>query len=106
MAVVCPHCQHSAQVKSAKPGRFTPKCPKCFKPFVVIVPNDPEQAWKVLPLNLEETRPPSDTVGSAAPQATSPLEAEAGATGEFDPNATRPPLETRREADDVTGATG
>ena len=41
MVIVCPHCSHRLSLKTAKTGRFRPKCPGCEKPFLLIVPEDP-----------------------------------------------------------------
>jgi eukaryotic-like serine/threonine-protein kinase len=38
--VTCPYCRNVIKLKSVKPGRFTPKCPKCTKVFVLTVPAD------------------------------------------------------------------
>ncbi|WP_439624403.1 serine/threonine-protein kinase [Gemmata sp.] len=40
--IVCPHCSHRLSLKTAKTGRFRPKCPGCEKPFLLIVPEDPD----------------------------------------------------------------
>src|SRR5688572_4885808 len=40
MAVRCPYCQHSIELRGAHPGRFTPKCPGCQHRFVLVVPED------------------------------------------------------------------
>ena len=45
MAIQCPLCQYSITVKNAKPGRYTPKCPKCASPFSLTVPSDPNDEW-------------------------------------------------------------
>jgi eukaryotic-like serine/threonine-protein kinase len=42
--VACPHCKHSLSVKIAKPGRYTPKCPKCGQAFLLVVAEDPNEA--------------------------------------------------------------
>ncbi len=38
MAIRCPYCQHGMEVRGAKPGRFTPSCPKCQLRFVLTIP--------------------------------------------------------------------
>jgi len=42
LVTLCPSCQHSISFKEAKPGRYTPKCPKCSTKFLLVVPNDPD----------------------------------------------------------------
>ena len=42
MVIVCPHCNHRLSLKTAKTGRFRPKCPGCQQPFLLIVPDDPD----------------------------------------------------------------
>jgi hypothetical protein len=37
MAFPCPYCAHSITIKSAKPGKFKPKCPKCSQVFLLTV---------------------------------------------------------------------
>lgn len=37
MAISCPYCGHSTTPKASRPGRFTPKCPKCGRPFDLVV---------------------------------------------------------------------
>ncbi len=46
MPFACPHCGHSMSVKNAKPGRFTPRCPKCMQNFVLIIPADVQAEWQ------------------------------------------------------------
>ncbi len=40
MSFACPYCQHRINLKSAKPGRYSPKCPKCDKTFRLTVPTE------------------------------------------------------------------
>ncbi|MFO0804899.1 MAG: serine/threonine-protein kinase [Gemmataceae bacterium] len=37
MPLSCPHCDHRLNLKSAKPGRYRPRCPKCEKLFALTV---------------------------------------------------------------------
>jgi serine/threonine protein kinase len=39
VAIDCPYCDHHINIKVAKPGRFRPTCPKCGKPFVLVIPS-------------------------------------------------------------------
>lgn len=41
MAIRCPNCGHSMNLKDSKPGKFKPKCPKCEQRFALTVPDDP-----------------------------------------------------------------
>ncbi|VTS08270.1 serine/threonine-protein kinase [Tuwongella immobilis] len=50
VAFSCPYCSHSISVKTPKPGRYTPKCPKCAGVFQLIIPADADAAWQVKPL--------------------------------------------------------
>ena len=50
MQITCPNCQASMNAKPAKPGQYTPTCPKCNGQFRLVVPDDPDQAPEVKPL--------------------------------------------------------
>jgi eukaryotic-like serine/threonine-protein kinase len=41
MSIACPYCKAVLAPKGLKPGRYTPKCPKCGNPFILIVPKEP-----------------------------------------------------------------
>ncbi len=38
MLIDCPVCRHPIRVVDLRPGRFTPMCPRCERPFQIIVP--------------------------------------------------------------------
>ncbi|MFN4242503.1 MAG: serine/threonine-protein kinase [Tepidisphaerales bacterium] len=40
MAVVCPSCQKELGLKGAKPGRYSPKCPRCGSGLLLVVKDD------------------------------------------------------------------
>jgi serine/threonine protein kinase len=40
MSIVCPSCKSALNPKGLKPGKFQPKCPKCQKPFLLVVTAD------------------------------------------------------------------
>src|SRR5687768_5287227 len=40
MAVRCPYCHHSIELRGAHPGKFTPKCPQCHHRFILVIPED------------------------------------------------------------------
>ena len=73
MAIACPYCRHRLSLKTAKPGKYTPKCPKCAGWFQVVVSDDPARA--VLVSALEN---PQATMG---PDAGAPAEPSATAVG-------------------------
>jgi membrane protein implicated in regulation of membrane protease activity len=89
--IQCPYCQNTLSLKEAKPGRYTPRCPKCREPFQLDVPEDPDQApvaSKVRSVSANEI----EVADSAAPTApylptTAPVE-PAPATST--PTPTRP----------------
>ena len=95
MAIQCPYCQYSITVKNAKPGKYTPKCPKCTKPFALRVPEASDAEWIVGP--AAETAKPKPTFDSTE------------ATGGFAAPAS-PPAPTRKvvakQSFDETEATG
>jgi hypothetical protein len=66
VTVACPHCNAALNPKGIKPGTFRPKCPKCQKPFEIVVPDDPNGTIRVR--RLRQDKPP------AAPQGTAPAE--------------------------------
>jgi hypothetical protein len=47
VSIRCPHCQNAITVKGAKPGRYTPKCPKCGGSFALTVTEGGEDRWVV-----------------------------------------------------------
>ncbi|MGE0605916.1 MAG: protein kinase [Pirellulales bacterium] len=69
MALRCPYCQHSLAFKDAKPGRYGPKCPKCAKKFVLVVPAEKgaEPVASPLPGETPDAAPASGkTAGTVA----------------------------------------
>ena len=44
MAIVCPNCGGSIQLKEPKPGAYQPKCPKCGERFKLTISPDPGAA--------------------------------------------------------------
>lgn len=77
MAIQCPHCQYSITVKNAKPGRYTPKCPKCAKSFAIRVPEAADAPWIVVTIG-EPAKPNPEldateaTGGIEPPRAAAP----------------------------------
>ena len=45
--ITCPSCNHRINLKSPKPGRYRPKCPKCDQPFLLQVPANPSEPCRV-----------------------------------------------------------
>ncbi len=48
MAILCPYCGLNIELTGVKPGRFSPRCPKCREKFVLIVPLDASRQPEVL----------------------------------------------------------
>ena len=78
-SIICPYCQHGSHVKNPKPGKFTPKCPKCGKQFIAIFSADPVAAPEVRALK-------ADARSETAPPKPSPAVQDTNATGEFLPS--------------------
>ncbi len=76
MAIQCPYCQHSISVKSLKPGKFAPKCPKCSKAFHLTVADDAQNTMTVAAIagNLEPTVP---STSARKPASETPKTSEA-----------------------------
>ena len=103
--VHCPFCQHGIAVKNAKPGRYQPKCPKCGKPFALVVNSSGRMAAaaslgqlkaKAAGPSPAATRPegaPTQT-GTTGPSHKVPPAADAAATLPGDPQRTKAPTET------------
>ena len=83
MAITCPSCQAKIDVKGAKPGRYTPKCPHCGMAFSLTVPTDPNAAIVVRqaappaaatppPKPARPAQPVDATLPSSAPPARPP----------------------------------
>jgi serine/threonine protein kinase len=61
VAIACPYCQHRINLKSPKPGRYKPKCPKCAKAFLLWVPAEAGTSCQVRGLGSDtEVRDPHD----------------------------------------------
>lgn len=41
MAIQCPYCSFSIELKGVRPGHFHPKCPKCHEKFNLVIHPDP-----------------------------------------------------------------
>jgi eukaryotic-like serine/threonine-protein kinase len=89
MQLICPYCSSPTSGKAPKPGRYTPKCPKCGKAFVVVVADDPDQPPTVQPLPAADLQATGAYVPVADPNATGSFELPA-----LDPVATEeyPPV--------------
>jgi hypothetical protein len=48
MAFCCPHCDHRLNLKSAKPGRYRPRCPRCEKLFALTIEGGEEYRVEAL----------------------------------------------------------
>ena len=45
MSIQCPFCGFEIKPKSPRPGRFTPKCPKCSAQFILVIPDPVDGPW-------------------------------------------------------------
>jgi serine/threonine protein kinase len=95
MSVPCPHCQHVITLKTVKPGKFKPTCPKCFQPFLLTVADDLSVSASVPPPGSSAS---AKAAGAADPNATAPPPAS-------DPNATAPPTSVSRTSVKAKSAT-
>ncbi|MBY0458573.1 MAG: serine/threonine protein kinase, partial [Gemmataceae bacterium] len=66
MAIACPYCAHKLTLKSAKPGRYRPRCPGCDKPFILWVPEEAGTEVQVRGLTGQPAREPRQPAGSVA----------------------------------------
>jgi len=48
--IVCPSCRHSIRVVDLRPGRFTPRCPRCERVFQLTVPEERGRTPVITPL--------------------------------------------------------
>lgn len=51
MLIVCPSCRHPIRVVDLRPGRFTPRCPKCERVFQMTVPEESGRPPVIVPLD-------------------------------------------------------
>ena len=51
MLIVCPSCRHAIRVVDLRPGRFTPRCPRCDRVFQITVPDEKGKAPSIIPLD-------------------------------------------------------
>ena len=85
MQFPCPSCKQAITAKPPKPGKYTPKCPKCGKPFQMIVPDGEGATVQIRAVPASGAVPPPS---SRAPVPKRPTIAPPDATGDFtDPNA-------------------
>ncbi len=77
MSVTCPYCRNVIKLKSVKPGRFTPKCPKCAKPFILTVPADTTKPLVATPLPTPTPAAAGAAVGQSALEQTTQVLPEA-----------------------------
>lgn len=68
MAVVCPSCQKELGLKGAKPGRYSPKCPRCGAGLLLLVKEDGsvEVSVKAAPDVMTTRAPEAATMATAA----------------------------------------
>jgi serine/threonine protein kinase len=94
MAIACPYCKHSFTLKTVKPGKYAPKCPKCARGFRLLVPDDPAQAALVRALDAAAAEGAGAT--TAPDSAAAPSEQSATAFGET--ASELPPAKPAKEA--------
>jgi tRNA A-37 threonylcarbamoyl transferase component Bud32 len=41
VAIACPYCDHRINLKTPKPGRYRPQCPRCARLFTLVLPEQP-----------------------------------------------------------------
>jgi hypothetical protein len=80
VAIACPYCAHAINLKAPKPGRFKPNCPKCDRPFVLIVSDQHDVTMQVRAL-AATTAPGQATIGQ--PQGFGEPPEPTDASGEF-----------------------
>jgi hypothetical protein len=71
MSIACPYCKAVLTPKGLKPGKYTPKCPKCGNPFLLFVPKD--EGGTISVQQLAPKKPADgaeDTVRGVAPNDT------------------------------------
>lgn len=69
MSILCPNCKGMLNPKGLKPGSYQPKCPKCQKPFSLVVTVDEAGKLTGKVSSLSAVKP-------AAPAAKKPIGAE------------------------------
>jgi len=87
MPFACPYCSHSINVKSAKPGKYKPKCPRCSQVILLTVP---EGDAAPIAQKLPEAKPEPPK-----PKAAPPADDVTQMTAEFD-------IPKKTEDDDAT----
>lgn len=55
VGVACPHCGHRLILRSAKPGRYRPKCPGCARAFLLTVPQNTNDGYVVAAIDGPKT---------------------------------------------------
>ena len=55
MTITCPQCDASLTLKGLKAGTYTPKCPKCSKPFMLVLAEEEDGTLAIE--QLEATQP-------------------------------------------------
>jgi len=92
VAISCPHCEHRLALRSPKPGRFRPRCPRCQNHFQLVIPADTSAAMQVSTATHASSaaaggtsRPRAEPVAVATPMpAETPLPAGTSFTGASD----------------------
>lgn len=61
----CPYCRYGMQLKGAKPGKYSPRCPQCREKFELTVPDDPNRPTVAAPLKDLSSETLSPAVAAA-----------------------------------------
>jgi serine/threonine protein kinase len=113
VAIQCPYCQHALALKEVRPGRYTPKCPKCARRFGLHVRSDPAKPPVISaieePAPAPAAAPQAETTGIFAGASAAVSTATEKPTGTFAGDATGaftppPGAEEAVRPADVTGA--
>ena len=91
VAIKCPHCSRSINVRNASPGQYTPRCPKCTEQFALTVPPNPNDEWEVAALTpaaaLKDSHSPGNTTNDLPDRNEGPF------PGEYQSAVVNPPLQ-------------
>lgn len=89
MRIECPSCRHVLKLKGVKAGRYTPKCPRCGKPFLLLVSgSDDRFQYTAQPEAAEPAAPAPQAIPVAdLPPAALPVGPERTIVGAEDDSA-------------------
>ncbi len=78
MAIHCPYCQQTMELKGAHPGRYTPKCTACHGQFLLMIPEGVDGApfVKAIPGGEPQADAIEDALGLEHPMARKSTEVQ------------------------------